>query len=76
MNLDSLLKTFKSGLTPGNYERFVTLVAGEVTVLLEKAVMKSSFSRLGKYQDINLRLPQGFDKVVLPLMIISRWATI
>ena len=54
MNLDSLLKTFKSGLTPGNYERFVTLVAGEVTVLLEKAVMKSSFSRLGKYQDINL----------------------
>ena len=48
LNLDSLLNTFKAGLTPGNYERFVTLVAGEVTILLEKAVMKSTFSRLGK----------------------------
>ena len=43
-----MLNTFKSGLTVANYERFVTLVAGEVTLLLEKVVLKSTFSRLGK----------------------------
>ena len=48
VNLDGLLNTFKIGLTTGNYERFVMLVAGEVTLQLEKAVMKTSFSRLGK----------------------------
>lgn len=47
LHLDTLLSTFKAGLTPGNYERFVMLVAGEVTLQLEKAVMKSTFSRLG-----------------------------
>lgn len=50
VNLDGLLNTFKVGLTGGNYERFVMLVAGEVTMQLEKAVMKSSFSRLGGLQ--------------------------
>jgi len=61
LNLDSLLNTFKAGLTPGNYERFVTLVAGEVTVLLEKAVLKSTFSRLGGLQfDKELRSLTSF----------------
>jgi len=50
VNLDGLLNTFKSGLTSGNYERFVMMVAGEVTLQLEKAVIKSSFSRLGGLQ--------------------------
>lgn len=50
LNLDGLLSTFKAGLTPANYERFVMLVAGEVTLQLEKAVMKSTFSRLGGLQ--------------------------
>merc|ERR1719457_220423 len=61
LNLDTLLKTFKAGLTPGNYERFVTLVAGEVTLLLEKAVLKSTFSRLGGLQfDKELRSLTSF----------------
>ena len=48
VNLDGLLSSLKGGLTGGNYERLVMMVAGEVAVQLEKAVMKSSFSRLGK----------------------------
>ena len=48
VNLDGLLNAFKVGLTAGNYERFVTLVAGEVTFQLERAVFKSCFSRLGR----------------------------
>ena len=49
VNLNGLLNTFKTGLTAGNYERFITLVAGEVTFQLERSVFKSSFSRLGLY---------------------------
>jgi len=50
VKLDELLTTFKVGLTSGNYERFVLLVAGEVSMQLEKAVIKSTFSRLGGLQ--------------------------
>jgi len=61
VNLNSLLNTFKSGLTTANYERFVTLVAGEVTLLLEKVVLKSTFSRLGGLQfDKELRSLTSF----------------
>jgi len=61
VNLNSLLNTFKSGLTVANYERFVTLVAGEVTLLLEKVVLKSTFSRLGGLQfDKELRCLTSF----------------
>eukprot|EP00092_Neocalanus_flemingeri_P002605 GFUD01002792.1.p1 GENE.GFUD01002792.1~~GFUD01002792.1.p1 ORF type:complete len:401 (+),score=143.44 GFUD01002792.1:554-1756(+) len=50
VNLDNLLKSFKSGLTVANFDSFVMIVASEVTVQLEKAVVKSSFSRLGGLQ--------------------------
>ncbi len=48
VNLDGLVNAFRGGLTPANHESFVILVAGEATLQLEKAVMKSSFNRLGK----------------------------
>ncbi|XP_040577754.1 conserved oligomeric Golgi complex subunit 4 [Lepeophtheirus salmonis] len=50
INLDGLLSSFKSSLTPSNYEAFICIVSEEVTVQLEKVVMKSSFSRLGGLQ--------------------------
>ena len=50
LNIDTLLKTFQPSLTQTNFESFVMIVATEVTVLLEKAVTKSSFNRLGGLQ--------------------------
>jgi len=50
VNLDGLMQSFKPGLTGANFDSFVLMVASEVTVQLEKAVMKSSFSRLGGLQ--------------------------
>merc|ERR1719233_351237 len=50
VNLDNLMQSFKSGLTAANFDSLVMLVASEVTVQLEKAVIKSSFSRLGGLQ--------------------------
>ena len=44
------MQSFKSGLTAANFDSLVMLVASEVTVQLEKAVIKSSFSRLGGLQ--------------------------
>jgi len=50
VNLDNLMQSFKAGLTAANFDSLVMLVASEVTVQLEKAVIKSSFSRLGGLQ--------------------------
>eukprot|EP00096_Caligus_rogercresseyi_P000511 TRINITY_DN10984_c0_g1_i1.p1 TRINITY_DN10984_c0_g1~~TRINITY_DN10984_c0_g1_i1.p1 ORF type:complete len:746 (-),score=240.52 TRINITY_DN10984_c0_g1_i1:1-2100(-) len=50
INLDGLLSSFKSSLTPSNYEAFISIVSEEVTSQLEKMVFKSSFSRLGGLQ--------------------------
>ena len=50
VNIDSLIKTFKPSLTQSNFESFINIVAGEVTVLMEKAVTKTSFNRLGGLQ--------------------------
>jgi len=50
VNLDNLMQSFRSGLTAANFDSLVMLVASEVTVQLEKAVIKSSFSRLGGLQ--------------------------
>ncbi len=43
-----MVKGFCGRRTQTNHESFVILVAGEATLQLEKAVMKSSFNRLGK----------------------------
>jgi len=50
VSLNNLIQSFKSGLTTTNYESFVVIVASEVTSQLEKAILKSSFSRLGGLQ--------------------------
>ncbi|XP_063215730.1 conserved oligomeric Golgi complex subunit 4 isoform X2 [Bacillus rossius redtenbacheri] len=47
MNLDGLLSSFKSCLTPGNYDSLVSILTTEVTSHMEKVVFKSSFNRLG-----------------------------
>ena len=50
MNLDGLLSSFKGSLTTNNYETFVSMIASEVTLQIEKAALKSKFSRLGGLQ--------------------------
>eukprot|EP00090_Calanus_glacialis_P039767 TRINITY_DN6924_c0_g1_i1.p1 TRINITY_DN6924_c0_g1~~TRINITY_DN6924_c0_g1_i1.p1 ORF type:complete len:751 (-),score=327.81 TRINITY_DN6924_c0_g1_i1:125-2344(-) len=50
VNLDNLMQSFKAGLTAANFDSLVMIVASEVTVQLEKSVLKSSFSRLGGLQ--------------------------
>ncbi|KAK3927117.1 Conserved oligomeric Golgi complex subunit 4 [Frankliniella fusca] len=46
-NLESLLSSFKSSLTPTNYDTLVSILATEVTHQMEKVIAKSSFNRLG-----------------------------
>lgn len=61
VDLDTLLAQFKKLLTPSNYETFVSNVTAEVTVQLEKATLKSAFSRLGGLQfDKELRSLVGY----------------
>jgi len=50
VNLDGLVKSFKGCLTSLNYDSLVMIVASEVTTQLEKAVLKSLFSRAGGLQ--------------------------
>uniref|UniRef100_T1J554 Conserved oligomeric Golgi complex subunit 4 n=1 Tax=Strigamia maritima TaxID=126957 RepID=T1J554_STRMM len=50
INLENLLLSFKQNLTPTNYDSLVTVLAFEVSVRLEKSVLKSSFNRLGGLQ--------------------------
>ena len=42
LNLDGLLSGFKKSLTANNYDALVAILATEVTLQLEKAVMKST----------------------------------
>ena len=50
VSLDSLVQGFRAGLTAANFDSLLMIVASEVTVQMEKAVLKSSFSRLGGLQ--------------------------
>ncbi|XP_060518006.1 conserved oligomeric Golgi complex subunit 4 [Cylas formicarius] len=47
MNLETLLSSFRDILTPSNHENFTEVLTTEVTQRMEKAVMKSTFNRLG-----------------------------
>ena len=42
LNLDGLLAGFKRAMTPANYDGLVAILTNEVTVQLEKAVLKST----------------------------------
>lgn len=59
VHIDGLLNTFKHSLTPHNYDCFTSLLITEVAQTLEKAVLKTSFNRLGGLQ---------FDKEVRSLV--------
>ena len=50
MNLDNLLNSFKSSLSSSNFDTFVEMLVGEVTLQVEKSAFKSKFSRLGGLQ--------------------------
>ncbi|XP_071496788.1 conserved oligomeric Golgi complex subunit 4-like [Diadema antillarum] len=68
MNLELLLKEFKDLLTSSNYDAIVSLLTNEVTVQLEKAVLKSVFNRLGGLQfDKELRSLVGY------LTSVTQW---
>ncbi|XP_015126863.1 conserved oligomeric Golgi complex subunit 4 isoform X2 [Diachasma alloeum] len=47
MNLEGLLQGFKDSLTPSNYDALVGILTSEVTIRLEKIVLKSTFNRAG-----------------------------
>merc|ERR1711915_997715 len=50
VNIDMLIQSFKPSLTQANFDSFVNIVASEVTLQLEKTVLKISFNRLGGLQ--------------------------
>ncbi|SPP81705.1 conserved oligomeric Golgi complex subunit 4 [Drosophila guanche] len=47
VHLDGLLNSFKTALSPRNYDALVSILATEVTIQLERAIKKCSFNRLG-----------------------------
>ncbi|CAD6216456.1 GSCOCG00004617001-RA-CDS [Cotesia congregata] len=47
MNLEGLLEAFKSSLTTANYDALIGILTSEVTIRLEKVVLKSTFNRAG-----------------------------
>ncbi|XP_067617245.1 conserved oligomeric Golgi complex subunit 4 [Eurosta solidaginis] len=47
VQLDSFLSQFKNVLTPRNFDAFVSILASDTTARLERAIMKTSFNRLG-----------------------------
>ncbi|XP_017099288.3 conserved oligomeric Golgi complex subunit 4 [Drosophila bipectinata] len=47
VQLDGLLNSFKSALSPRNYDALVSILATEVTIQLERAIKKITFNRLG-----------------------------
>ncbi|XP_017121164.1 conserved oligomeric Golgi complex subunit 4 [Drosophila elegans] len=47
VQLDGLLNSFKSSLSPRNYDALVSILATEVTIQLERAIKKITFNRLG-----------------------------
>ncbi|ESO03274.1 hypothetical protein HELRODRAFT_191984 [Helobdella robusta] len=60
-NIDNLLVTFRTSLTPSNYDQFVSHLSNEVTALLEKVVLKTTFNRLGGLQfDKEIRSLVGY----------------
>ncbi|ESO82827.1 hypothetical protein LOTGIDRAFT_108827, partial [Lottia gigantea] len=74
-NLDTILNTFKASLTPANNEKFVNLITGEITVQLEKAVIKTVFNRLGGLQfDKELRSLVGYLTSVTTWTIRDKFA--
>lgn len=50
MNLDGMLVNFKAAFTVSNYDKFVGTMTNEITTQLEKAVLKTTFNRLGGLQ--------------------------
>ena len=50
VNIDMLIQSFRPSLTQANFDSFVNIVASEVTLQLEKTVLKISFNRLGGLQ--------------------------
>merc|ERR1719397_2241813 len=50
VNIDMLIQSFRQSLTQANFDSFVNIVASEVTLQLEKTVLKISFNRLGGLQ--------------------------
>ncbi len=68
-NLDALLFGFKRSLTTGNYDGLVSILTTEVTLQLEKAVLKSSFSRLG-----GLLLDREVRSLVSFLTNVTTWS--
>lgn len=46
MNLEGLLEAFKSSLTTANYDALIGILTSEVTIRLEKVVLKSTFNRV------------------------------
>lgn len=47
LNIDTMLKEFRTKMTPNNYDMLVVESASETSIQLEKAVMKTEFNRLG-----------------------------
>lgn len=45
--LDALLKSFENVLNRRNYDALVGLIAGDLTLRLERAIKKSTFNRIG-----------------------------
>ncbi|XP_060563239.1 conserved oligomeric Golgi complex subunit 4-like isoform X2 [Ruditapes philippinarum] len=75
VSLDSMLGNFKESLTSNNYEKFVSLITGEITTSLEKAVLKSAFNRLGGLQfDKELRVLVGYLTSVTTWTIRDKFA--
>lgn len=75
LQIDNMLATFKSALSTGNYDTFVSQVTTEVTFQLEKTVLKTSFNRLGGLQfDKELRALVGYLSSVTTWTIRDKFA--
>ncbi|WAR13627.1 COG4-like protein [Mya arenaria] len=73
--VDTVLGNFKESLTSNNYEKFVSLIMNEITTTLEKAVLKTSFNRLGGLQfDKELRQLTGYLTSVTTWTIRDKFA--
>ncbi|KAK3086090.1 hypothetical protein FSP39_013397 [Pinctada imbricata] len=75
VQIDTMLANFKSTLSSGNYDTFVNHTTSEVTSQMEKAVMKTSFNRLGGLQfDKELRALVGYLSSVTTWTIRDKFA--
>jgi len=45
-DLDAFFKSFKSCMSPSGYEAFVALVTTEISIQMEKALLKGRFNRV------------------------------